>query len=250
MKKVLLTFFSLLFFTSVGLSQFTIHGHTVAGVPGDGCYQLTEAINSQVGVVWSDTPVDLTESFSASAQVYYGDGSGLNGGADGMAFVMHPNGTGQLPGGAGGGLGLLNIPNAFGACIRTWNQDKVGIYNNLLQLLPGSTETPIADPDDNFHLFAVNWNAPSQTMHVFLDGNLMSTYSGDIVNTVLGGNSSVTWGYAAATGGANALQQVCDIKMATVVPTMGQWTFLIFGLIVLILGVVGVYALQRRRKLA
>ncbi|MEL6945744.1 MAG: hypothetical protein AAFO82_24065, partial [Bacteroidota bacterium] len=49
-------------------------------------YRLTRDQNNQVGAIWSEDRVDLTQNFSLDAALYLGDKNG----ADGIAFVLQP----------------------------------------------------------------------------------------------------------------------------------------------------------------
>ncbi len=70
---------------------------------------------------------------------------------------------------------------------------------------------PVAIPnveDCGDHCFNVDWSPATQTLTASLDGNVIF-YTGDIVNTIFGGNTSVYYGFSSATGSLSNAHKVC-----------------------------------------
>ena len=60
---------------------------------------------------------------------------------------------------------------------------------------------PVSNLEDgNFHDVLLEWNAATNTLDVTLDGNLVTSYSGDIVNEQLAGDSIAHFGFSGRTG--------------------------------------------------
>jgi hypothetical protein len=53
------------------------------------------------------------------------------------------------------------------------------------------------------------WQAAIQTMDVYFNGALRTSYTGDVINSIFAGNSMVYWGFTSATGGFNNSHTVC-----------------------------------------
>ena len=52
-----------------------------------------------------------------------------------------------------------------------------------------------------------SWDPNTYNFKVVFDGTLLVNYTNNIVSNIFGNNPSVYWGFTAATGGANNLQQ-------------------------------------------
>ena len=215
-----LYFFLVLLILSVhGKAQYTTVGTTTAF--GNDCFRLTQALNTQNGSVWNNSAIDLNQSFDFHLELYFGTN---NGGADGIAFIIHnqPTGTGT----GGGGMGYGTITPSVAVEFDTWTNgglsdpsfDHTAIQTNgngdhtstdnlagPVQVLTGVTNIE----DGNNYNVRVSWDAPSQTMEVYVNCQLRMTYTGDIVANVFNGNPSVYWGLTASTGGANNEHRVC-----------------------------------------
>src|SRR5690606_8458371 len=67
----------------------------------------------------------------------------------------------------------------------------------------------IAEMEDCMdHCFTVSWDPVSQTLTGDLDGQIIS-YTGDLVNTIFGGNPIVFYGFSAGTGSLSNQHLVC-----------------------------------------
>lgn len=202
-------------------AQFFLNG--TATSTNDSCFQLTTAENWQVGSVWNGTKVNLDQSFEVVFNLYAGcvDGEG----ADGIVFGLQPISTSI--GIAGGDLGIGNVAPSLGVEFDTYQNidyddpefDHIAIiqdgnvrHNVPQNTLAGPIQANLNDPnieDCEYHPAKVTWDAQMQTMSVYLDCELRLTYTGDIVNEIFDGDPEVFWGFTAATGGLNNVQEVC-----------------------------------------
>lgn len=219
-QRTLLPILALLFQSHFLLAQFHLNG--AAEQTNDTCWVLTEAQNGQVGSIWNTTKIDLNNSFQVIMELYLGckDGNG----ADGILFGLQPVSTSI--GQQGEGLGFQGVSPSVGIEFDTWQNGNlsdptvdhvaISMNGNLNHAAGNNLAGPIqANPtngnieDCDWHKLRVNWDATTKTIEVWFDCSLRLTYTGDIVNEIFGGNPNVFWGFTAATGGANNLQQVC-----------------------------------------
>ncbi|WP_162852455.1 lectin-like domain-containing protein [Dinghuibacter silviterrae] len=198
-----------------------MHGSAVQNTCN--CYTLTPQETFQAGQVWNKNEIDLTQSFDYHFNVFLGCNSGTNG-ADGMAFVLQPINTSQ--GSTGEGLGFGGIVPSLGVTIDTYQNpdqndppyDHIAFQsngdvnhadaNNLagpVQVLPNQSDIK----DCAWHVLEVKWDAPTMTLVAYMDGNFRLSMTKDIVATIFSGNPTVFWGFTAATGGSDNLQQFC-----------------------------------------
>ena len=194
--------------------NFVLNGN--AQIQPGNVFQLTSANNSQSGSVWNNIQINLNYPFHFNIDVFLGCN---NGGADGMAFVLQPISTSL--GSVGGGLGYSGISPSFAVEFDTWQNnnfydpfyDHIAIQkngnlihnggNNLagpIGFLPNNYQVE----DCNWHSAIFEWDPVTQLFSLDFDGySSVISYSGDIINTIFGGNPMVYWGLTAATGGAN-----------------------------------------------
>lgn len=190
----------------------------------DSCFTLTPNLTDQSGAVWDNKPINLSYNFDASFCLTLG--SNDEWGADGFAFVMR--GENSIPLGIlGYGIGAVGISPSVIIEFDTWENigfattdipaDHTALYfngdfNNAiagpLPLFPNSANAE----DGNYHIARIIWNAQNQTLLMLFDGVPRINYTGDIVNTIFGGNPIITWGFTASTGGVSNLQQICFPK--------------------------------------
>ncbi len=205
--------------TSTLQAQFILNGEATS--IGDNCYSLTEAVAWQAGSMWYDSLISLENDFTVDFNFYLGDSDG---GADGMAFVLQPVSTGL--GSSGGGLGYEGIDPSVNIEFDSYDNDvnddppfdHVSIMRDgtLSHALP-SALTPyqyIIEGVDNvedasYHYGKIVWDAAAQTLSVYVDCDLRTSYTGDIVEDIFDGNPLVYMGFTAATGSLFNNQQVC-----------------------------------------
>jgi gliding motility-associated-like protein len=199
-------------------SQYILNG--AATQNSCNCYTLTPAQFTQTGSVWNSNKINLNNSFDFNFNVFLGcvDANG----ADGIVFILQPISTSL--GTSGGGMGFEGIAPSIGVALDTWQNtenndpvfDHVSIQANGVISHGSDLQGPVQASDVNpniedciWHDFRIKWNAVSKIMEVYFDGVLRLSYSGDIINTFFSGDPNVYWGFTAATGGANNLQQFC-----------------------------------------
>lgn len=223
MKKLLLSiaFLMLIFVTH---SQMVTSGSAFA--QSCDCYTITPDANVQAGGVWSPNTIDLNNPFDFSFQVYLGADDVW--GADGIVFVLQQGQTN--PNNVAQNLGYSTIAPSVGVEIDTWQNsgapfndpaaDHITIMSNgdFSSVLTPSVDIPNVE-DGAFHTFQVVWDPVLQVLAITLDGNFISAFNGDIINTIFGGNPNVYFGFTGATGGVNNLQQLCMYRTAAFTPT-------------------------------
>lgn len=201
-------------------AQFFLNGS--AKVVNDTCYELTTATNWQVGSIWNPDKIDLRNSFDLVMKINLGCSDA---GADGIVFGLQPVSTSI--GQSGEGIGFQGVRPSLGVEIDTWQNsnlsdptfDHIAIISNGV-MDHGQPNGRLAGPqqasqvslnieDCKFHDLRVSWDAAAKKMEVFFDCKPVLSYTGDIVNTIFGGDPLVFWGFTAATGGANNTHTVC-----------------------------------------
>ena len=181
----------------------------------DNWYALTPNEYWQSGVVWYDTYILLTYDFDMTFEIYVGD---RDEGADGVAFVMQPNGI-IFEGNLGEGIGYKGISPSIAVEYDTWQNDDpwydhIAVQKNGDVYSSGTVSGPVEASstsynieDGYWHSTRITWEAASQTLTVYFDGNLRLIYSYDIVADPFNGNPLVYWGISGGTGAEKNLQQ-------------------------------------------
>lgn len=196
--------------------------------------QLTPNLNDQRGSAMSNNRLNLQHDFTFDAELYLGNN---NGGADGLAFVLHNSPAGNTAVGApGGGIGSLGDSSTGVAGI----QDGIAIefdtyYNGGTSDDLTTDHTQIRDTDYDFqdstngrittvndlgdiedgawHSFHLEWNATTGVLSYAIDNVLMNSYTDiNISNTRFGGSSMVHFGFTSSTGGATNDQRVRELR--------------------------------------
>lgn len=218
MKKILAF---LLLWTCTQLdAQFVINQNAYAS--GNECYVLTDPQTFQVGTIWNQQQVDLTQSFKIDFRLNFGtiDANG----ADGIAFSIQQVSTSV--GVAGGGIGYENIKPSITVEFDTWQNtdrndpsyDHVSIMqdgdldHNSSNNLSGPVQidpTNINVEDGLWKEVSIEWNADSNKLTVLYDCKEQISYKGDIIKDIFGNDPMAFWGFTSATGGSVNKQQVC-----------------------------------------
>ena len=198
--------------------NFLLNGNAIQA--NTNTYQLTQAIGGQSGSAWNSVTLDLTQPFNFDIDLFFGSN---NGGADGIAFLLQQVNTSV--GSSGGGLGYQGISPSFGVEFDTWQNtgwaadpsyDHIAIQRDgdLNHNGVNNLDGPIGFPPGNiniedglWHNVIFSWDPTTFNFQVVFDGTLLFNYTNDIVTTIFNGNPYVYWGFTAATGGANNLQQ-------------------------------------------
>ena len=189
---------------------------------GNNCYTITSAQNWQLGAVWFNDQIDLSESFEITLTMNFGNNDG---GADGMVFIMQQIGVNAI-GDAGGGIGFEGFNASFGVEMDTFKNAEIGdpFSDHMAILANGNVNhfdgLNIAGPipanqfganieDGQDHVFTLDWNADTQVVEVYFDCALRLSLNIDLVDVFFGGDPMVWWGFSGATGGLNNQQSVC-----------------------------------------
>ncbi len=209
---------AILTFSSKG--QFILNGAATHNGAGD--YLLTPASNGQVGSIWFEDKISLEESFNLDFELYFGT---KNGGADGISFCLQPLSTSI--GVSGGGLGIKDVNPSFFAEFDTYrnsgdpNFDHVAIQKNgdvlntgVNNLAPAVRIRNSVDniEDGQWHPMQVKWDANLKKFDIYVHCVLRVSYSGDIVNSIFGGDPLVYWGFTASTGAANNEHRIRNVR--------------------------------------
>ncbi len=161
---------------------------------------------NSVGAVWQKEPVDLTEDFFLSTEIYFGDSEANEGGVT-ITLQNSVNGSEAL-GNDPDNLGAVSP--GFGIYFKTSSDgtdpayDHVGFFENGVIVPVGPDPVRINPDSDNvedgkWHTIAVEWDADEQVMKVYYEGEVVQTIQRDIVETALGGNPNAFLGFTAGT---------------------------------------------------
>ncbi|MBF8962791.1 T9SS type A sorting domain-containing protein [Pontibacter sp. FD36] len=194
----------------------------------ENCYRLTTATGNQQGQVWSVNTISLNNSFEITFNAYFGDN---NAGADGIAFGFQRTTTNPAfaSGAIGQGLGFQGITPSFGVEFDTYQNgtepsfDHTNFFwNGIVTNSSSATATSTAPvqmssanvnvEDGNTHAIRIVWNRDTNTMSVYFNNVLRTSYTNDIVASIFGGNANVHFGYTASTGGSVNVHSVCEIR--------------------------------------
>lgn len=201
---------------------------------GNGVFQLTPDAPNTSGSAWYKVAQDIRENFSVSGQMLFGQGQD---GADGIVFVMQNN---CVNGGTiGGGIGYSGMPglslgvefDTYQNIAGTGNQDNadptfdhVAIMKNgnvshlsadsnlLGPVQMHSTKTDVED--SLWYDYRIDWNAATEILNVYFDGDLRLSLPINLVDSIFGGDNVIYWGFTSATGGfyANNTVQIDPIE--------------------------------------
>jgi gliding motility-associated-like protein len=223
LRTCLLTFIALIQLCGLVQAQgdFQLIGNGGQAALGNNCFRLTQAQNTSYGAVWYRWQADLNQDFDLTADLNFGTNDF---GADGIVFAFQNLCTNV--GSTGGGMGIEGVnPSLFIEFDTFLNPDNgdlpddhIGILSDgvLLHTGPTSLSAPVcALPNcgdiENGTSYTVRifWQAAIQTLDVYFNGTLRTSYTGDIINSIFAGNSMVYWGFTSATGGFNNNHTVC-----------------------------------------
>ncbi len=188
-------------------------------------YRLTPDLAQQMGAIWSESYLDLSKSFEIQAELYFGTKDAT--GADGIAFVLQPNCTGE--GSKGVGLGYQGITPSIAIEFDTWQNTEQGDpaddhiciqkngdpNHNLSNNLSGDKMFKGSNFEDGkYHTLKIVWDVQKKLLSYYFDSGRGSTSSNssqsfnDIKNEIFNGNNLVFWGFTASTGGSSNEQKV------------------------------------------
>ncbi|MCK8638823.1 lectin-like domain-containing protein, partial [Fructobacillus fructosus] len=192
-----------------------------------GTITLTKDQVGQAGYVTLKNKISMDRSFDLKGLVYMGNKLDSQGGADGMAFTLHPNNVGQV-GYSGGSAGMAGIPNALGFKIDTfynglspevWTDDDPGGVNSPFAAWTKTNENGIPDillnnpsvqylnkdhflnSNAGFVPFELSYDANTKVLKVVMDGMIWThTYDESYTDLALA--------ISASTGLSHNLQQI------------------------------------------
>lgn len=192
-----------------GEATFCVLG---AAYESNGIYTLTDATLSQDGAIWSDQTLNLLQDFSITTDLFLGSSNG----ADGITFLLHPDGLTSTNTPQGGTLGA-NIDNAVAVEFDTYRnsdldapwQDHVSINTNR-DLHHGSDHsqafrTPNLK-DGLWHEATFSWDATTEVFTVTFEGQTATLTGG--LSQHIANNTNVHFGFTGTAGGVYNLQQV------------------------------------------
>jgi gliding motility-associated-like protein len=194
---------------------------------GDNCYAVTQDVNWQLGAVWFNDAIDLTQPFEIGLFLNFG---GNDFGADGMVFVMQTVGNFAI-GEPGAGMGFEGFFPSFGIEMDTYQNADLGdiVADHVAIMQNGNTDHNSADnlfgpipftsnsfniENNQDHSFVMTWDPAAQLVEVYLDCELRFSENIDLVNGIFNGIDSVWWGFTGATGGESNNQTVCISEYA------------------------------------
>jgi gliding motility-associated-like protein len=185
------------------------------------CYTLTPNAAGQAGGIYSTITIDLNEPWTFTALMAFGSTDAA--GADGIAFVLTPNPVLGFP---GGGLCFAGLTPSIGIEFDSYSNpefsdpvdDHMAIQRNGNvvhgtpdQLSPsvnlGNIETGLT------YCATITWNPATDVLFCNFNGYTTS-YTGDIINTIFGGNPIVHYGFTSATGLAFNGHSICVVPVA------------------------------------
>ena len=174
-----------------------------------GCFNVVggDFVQREHGAVWNRQPLDLTEHFDKTFQMRFG-AKELTGG--GVVFALQNQGLDAL-GGCCEHLGYNGISPSVGIEFDHWNPDHVAIDFNGSRSHAGHPAVPVAGGlgDGQEHQVRVVWNSETRNLALSYDGQSMLSMERDLVSTIFGGESSVTWGFTGSYGNVGDRFSVC-----------------------------------------
>lgn len=208
----------LFFLPGLAFTQYILNGSATQN--NCNCYTLTQAQNTQSGSVWNSNKINLSNSFDFNFNVYLGcqDANG----ADGIVFILQPISTNI--GTTGEGMGFEGVLPSVGISLDTWQNfnrndpayDHIDIQVNGTVTHGSDLAGPVqaSATSDNiedcqWHVLRIQWDAVNKILYSFFDGVLRVQANIDMVSTIFNNDPNVFWGFSAATGGSNNLQQFC-----------------------------------------
>ncbi|VAV90712.1 hypothetical protein MNBD_ALPHA04-2045 [hydrothermal vent metagenome] len=208
--------------------------------------RVTPSALWQAGSLFSTNAITFGTNYSFSTQFTFNFNAPINGGADGLVFVIQPNANNV--GGAGGGIGYQGIANSLGVEFDSWNNGGIdgGSANHVGVNLNGSinsvarTNSPFPLDNGGDLTAWIDYDGNAQLLEVFLNnsnvkpGTSLLSYNFDLAATIGGPNAFV--GFTSGTGAAGANHDLVNWGFRDSigdafggVPEPSTWAMLIFG---------------------
>jgi len=193
--------------------------------------QLTPDKNNQRGAINSQKTIDITRDFVMEYELYFGDDDG---GADGIAFVLHndsrgADAIGYDPADVGGvNIGAYGINNGISIEFDTYKNDSGSEDTDEDHTQIRDTDYDFTDTngkindvstldadnieDGDWHQVRLEWNATTETITYYFDGQEFSYDFDDISHDYFNGATKVYYALTASTGGATNDQRVRELN--------------------------------------
>lgn len=204
----------------------------------DNCVELTPDLNNQKGWAFALEKFDLDKQDTLKFKIFVGN---KDGGADGLAFILHNDPRGLAAEGCvGEALGYATHPTgvnsaACGYGTRWGITPSIAIefdtYRNSSQGDPsndhvaylengsvnhGSNYYDAGNIEDNQeHDFMFVWNPNRERIHVYLDGiRIINIRRRNLKRDIFNNENLLYWGFSASTGGARNQHYFCTPESA------------------------------------
>lgn len=250
------------FSSTAGLS---VNGDAAAvSANGRAVLRLTPSLNFRSGSVFSTNMVSFGPSYGFSTRFTFNINMAKGGGADGIVFVIQPNGNNV--GGSGGGIGYGGIDHSIGVEYDTYNNGAVdqASANHIGIDLNGSLASLVQNNNPGFGLDSgadltswIDYDGATNTLEVRLNNSnvrplsALLSYTVDPAATI--GAPSAFVGFTAGTGGSSANHDIVNWEFrdsfapigGAAVPEPASWAMMIAGF-----GLAGATMRYRRRSRA
>ena len=207
--------------TGLQLNGNTSSIHSCTGGVGSTCSPVADNVlrltntTSQAGSAFSTTAISLDQDASFSTSFQFRVTNTINGGADGIVFVLQTNSN--TAGGSGGGIGYFGIDNSVGIEFDNWdNGFGDGFSDNHVGIdLGGSVDSVALNTNPGFTIDAgdiitawVDYNGVTDLLEVRANttgirpGTALLSYTVDLVSEL--GSTNAFVGFTSGTGAAGA----------------------------------------------
>ena len=171
---------------------------------------LTPSDQSTAGSAFSMAVIDLNSNFSLSFNFHAGNQDVAGGG---LSFVLHNDPLGgDALGGTGTALGAGGIGKGLGiAFSMQQGADQTNFFDTDFGTSLGalSPQTRLGNLEDaSWHTSLVAWDASTQTLSYWVDGELGGMLTGDLAQLYFGGSDLVNFGFTGSTGESANVQRV------------------------------------------
>jgi fibronectin-binding autotransporter adhesin len=187
-----------------GFSDVSLNGG--ATLNGNTSVTLTDGIGSEARSVFSNTPISVTNGFTASWTYT------TNGGADGTAFILQSVSP-SVVGAAGGGLGYQGLANAAGLLYNIYQSSGTAFSSN--GTIPVYTTAGFTFSTAPVNVTVV-YDPVAGTLVETLAGaaTITRSFSGVNLSTILG-NAPAFIGFSGGTGGVTSTQSISNFSLTT-----------------------------------